>query len=194
YWMKEGQQFARNPAAENNTGYFRRKGIDASLVGNLHKDGANYIYFRYAEALLNYAEASIEAGDVSQPVIDAIDQVRLRGGIPSLQDTYGRELDREELREIVRRERRVELAFENKRWWDLIRWRTADVVLNQPIYGVDTRQQGGQWVYDTRAVVHTQECSERNYLFPIFQGWIDSNPKTKAQNGPEWVNGQNPGY
>ena len=194
YQMKEGQQFARNPAVENNTGYFRRKGIDPLLVGNLHKDGANYIYFRYAEALLNYAEASIEAGDVSQPVIEAIDKVRLRGGIPSLQDSYGRALTRDELREIVRRERRVELAFENKRWWDLMRWRTAEEVLNQPIYGVDIRQQGGQLVYDTRAVVHTQQFFERNYLFPIYQGWIDSNPKMKAQNGPEWVNGQNPGY
>jgi len=194
YQMKEGQQFARNPAAENNTGYFRRKGIDASLVGNLHKDGANYIYFRYAEALLNFAEASIEAGDVTQAVIEAIDKVRQRGGIPTLQQTYGRTLTREELREVVRRERRVELAFENKRWWDLIRWRTASVVLNQPIYGVDIRQQGGQWVYDTRAIVHTQEFFERNYLFPIYQGWIDSNPSMKAQNGPEWVNGQNPGY
>ena len=119
-----------------------------------------------------------------------------RSGLPTLQDTYSRSLNQSELREVVRRERRVELAFENKRWWDLIRWKTAEVVLNQPKYGVEITQQSGQWVYNTRSVVHTQEFLQRNYLFPIYQGWIDANPEIKSQNGgpDNWSNGQNPGY
>ena len=190
------EQFALNPGAENNTGYFRRKGIDASLIGNLGKDGANYNFFRYAEVLLNYAEASIEAGNIDNTVTGAIDKIRTRSGLPTLEDTYHRSLSQNELREIVRRERRVELAFENKRWWDLIRWKTAEVVLNQPKYGVEITQQSGQWVYNTRSVVHTQEFLQRNYLFPIYQGWIDANPEIKSQNGgpDNWSNGQNPGY
>ncbi|MBN8858674.1 MAG: RagB/SusD family nutrient uptake outer membrane protein [Sphingobacteriales bacterium] len=196
YHMKAGEQFALNPGAENNTGYFRRKGIDASLIGNLGKDGANYNFFRYAEVLLNYAEASIEAGNIDNTVTGAIDKIRTRSGLPTLEDTYHRSLSQNELREIVRRERRVELAFENKRWWDLIRWKTAEVVLNQPKYGVEITQQSGQWVYNTRSVVHTQEFLQRNYLFPIYQGWIDANPEIKSQNGgpDNWSNGQNPGY
>lgn len=196
YNMKSGEQFAKNPGVENNTGYFRRKGIDASIIGNLGKDGANYNFFRYAEVLLNYAEASIEAGMIDNTVTGAIDKVRTRSGLPTLQDTYNRSLNQSELREIVRRERRVELAFENKRWWDLIRWKTAEVVLNAPKYGVEITQQGGEWVYNTRSIVHTQEFLQRNYLFPLYQGWIDSNPEIKKQNGGAdgWSNGQNPGY
>lgn len=196
YRMKTGEQFAKNPAAENNTGYFRRKGIDAGLIGNLGKDGANYNFIRYAEVLLNYAEASIEAGVTDNTVIQTIDKIRTRSGLPTLQNTYNRTLTQPELREIVRRERRVELAFENKRWWDLIRWKTAEVVLNQPKYGVEITQQGGVWKYNTKSLVHTQQFLQRNYLFPIFQGWIDANPEIRKQNGgPDgWVNGQNPGY
>lgn len=195
YNMKAGQQFARNPGAENNTGYFRRKGIDESIVGNLGKDGANYNFFRYAEVLLNYAEAKIEAGSIDNTVTNAIDKIRGRAGIPTLQNTYGRTLNQTELREIVRRERRVELAFENKRYWDLIRWKTAMDLLNKPKYGVDIVQQNGKWVYNTRAVVHTQQFFQKNYLFPIYQGWIDANAEIKKQNGGDgWVNGQNPGY
>lgn len=193
--MKAGGEFALNPGAENNTGYFRRKGIDESLIGNLGKEGANFIFFRYAEVLLNYAEAKIEAGQADQDAIDAIDKVRIRAGLPGLQATYGASLSQSQLRDIVRRERRIELAFETKRWWDLIRWKNAETLLNAPIYGVEITQQGGQWVYNTRSVVHTQQFFTKNYLFPIFQGWIDANPAIKAQNGGDgWVNGQNPGY
>lgn len=194
--MKKGGEFALNPGAENNTGYFRRKGIDERLKGQTNLDGANYVFFRYAEVLLNFAEASIEQGQTGQKVINAINQVRQRSGLPTIADTYHRTLNQQELKALVRRERRVELAFENKRYWDLIRWRTAETVLNQPVYGVEITEQGGVLNYNTKVLVHTKQFAARNYLFPIFQGWIDANPAIKAQNGgPDgWSNGQNPGY
>lgn len=194
--MKKGGEFALNPGAENNTGYYRRKGVDERLKGQTNLDGANYIFFRYAEVLLSFAEASIELGQTGQPVTDAIDKVRLRAGLPTLMDTYHRTLNQQELRDIVRRERRVELAFENKRYWDLIRWRTAETVLNQPVYGVEITGQGNALQYNTKVLVHNKQFFSKNYLFPIFQGWIDANPVIKAQNGGEdgWANGQNPGY
>lgn len=194
--MKEGGEYALNPAQENNTGYFRRKGIDEDIAGRANFDGSNYIFFRYAEVLLNYAEAKIELGEPDADVLAAIDRVRLRSGLPGLAETYSRTLSIEELREIVRRERRVELAFENKRYWDLIRWRTAETVLNQPVYGVVIADGNNGLEYNTNVIVHQKEFFPRNYLFPLFQGWIDANPAIKEQNGgPDgWVNGQNPGY
>lgn len=194
--MKQGAEFARDLGKENNTGYYRRKGIDERLKGNLSLEGSNYIFFRYAEVLLNFAEARIENGLIDQDVIDAIDKVRIRGGLPTLQQTYNRSLSQQELRELVRRERRIEFAFENKRYWDLIRWRTATTLLNQPLYGVDITNQNGIWVYNTRGLVHTQQFFDKNYLFPLYQGWIDANPQIKKQNGGAdgWVNGQNSGY
>lgn len=192
-----------NPDKELQTGYYRRKGIDERLdswTSMDAEDGANFMYFRYAGILLGYAEAKIEIGEIDQSVYDAINDVRTRGEIPTLETTYGKvAFSADELRPIVRRERRIELAFENTRYWDLIRWRTAEDVLNRPIYGMDIYydEDLGKLVYDSRYLVHEQQFDKtKHYLFPIYQNWIDQNPEIKAQNGgpDSWVNGQNPGY
>lgn len=193
--MAEGGEFARDPGKDNNTGYFRRKGIDERLKGRLDQEGANYNYFRYAEALLSLAEAKIELGQIDNEAINAIDEVRIRNGLPTLANTYNRVLSQAEMRAIIRRERRVELAFENKRYWDLIRWQTAKTILNQPAYGVDIKDNNGNLTV-TKVVAQNKQFFDKNYLFPLYQGWIDANPLIKAQNGgpDNWVNGQNPGY
>ncbi|MDO9154488.1 MAG: RagB/SusD family nutrient uptake outer membrane protein [Paludibacter sp.] len=178
------------------TGYFRRKGIDPTMtttkLGSFI-EASNYAYFRYAEVLLMYAEAKIELNQIDNTVIDAIDQVRVRGGIPKLEISYNKSsFGQDELRQILRSERRIEFAFEQKRYWDLIRWRTAEIVLNQPYMGL-TVDNAGNYV-----PVMVKTCSfhpEKNYLFPIYKAWIDINPKMKVQNdGIEFFNGQNPGY
>lgn len=85
--------------------------------------GINYVYFRYAEVLLNYAEAQNEFAGPDASVYSAIDQIRERSNLPSLKETYGaKAINQAEMREIIKRERRVELCFENKRWYDLVRW------------------------------------------------------------------------
>ena len=193
--MTAGTAYGLDPAKNNQTGYFRRKGIDERLKGQLGMDGSNTIFFRYAEVLLNFAEAKIELNQIDQQTIDAIDKVRQRAGLPTLMKTYNRQLSQDEIREIVRRERRVELAFETKRYWDIIRWKTADIVMNQPSYGVKVADNNGE-ITLTKVVVKNNEFLKKNYLFPIYRNWIDSNPAIKAQNGgPDGlVNGQNPGY
>jgi starch-binding outer membrane protein, SusD/RagB family len=75
--------------------------------------------------LLNYAEAQNEASGPDATVIDAIDRIRMRAGIPSLATTFG-SLSQDEMRTVIRRERRVELTFEDKRYWDLLRWKLAE--------------------------------------------------------------------
>lgn len=195
-----------NDAEGSTTGFITCKGIDQTIplteVGN---DGANTPLFRYAEVLLLYAEARIELGQIDQSVYDAINEVRLRGGIPSLDESYNTPqlaqqlTDKESMRKIVRRERRIEFAFESKRYWDLIRWGkaseptnyyTAMVELNKPKQGASYNSAG-------TLVVHTiHECrfNQHNYLFPIPRINLEQNPKMMAQNGAEWINGQNPGY
>lgn len=114
-----------DPASNLYTGYFRRKGISEPL--NLGQEGYNFMFFRFAEVLLSYAEAKIELNEIDDTVLDAIDRVRRRGGLPSLEETYGKTTFMQaELRDVVRTERRIELAFEGKRYWDLIRWREAE--------------------------------------------------------------------
>ena len=86
----------------------------------------DYIIFRYAEILLNYAEACFEVGRTGD-ALNAVNQIRSRAGVAEL----GR-VDRD----AIRKERLCELCFEDHRYWDLRRWRTAEEVLSKPHTGM----------------------------------------------------------
>ena len=116
-----------------------KKGIDEdwTVEGGVECD---YIVMRYADVLLMYAEAKIELGEIDDSVISAINQVRARAyGVnvsnvtdyPAVTNT-----GQADLRKTVRLERRVELAKENLRYMDLIRWRLAEKALNSNNYGI----------------------------------------------------------
>ena len=116
-----------------------KKGIDDDwkATGGVECD---YVMMRYADILLMYAESKIELGEIDDSVISAINQVRARAyGVkesdvtkyPSVTSTA-----QTELRKIVRLERRVELAKENLRYMDLIRWKLAEKALNSNNYGI----------------------------------------------------------
>ena len=187
-----------------NTGYYTRKTIDESVNGadNLQMSNgmANYIFFRYADVLLMYAEASLEAGD-KPTAIEYLDMVRTRGdNMPSINDTYLQGITENQLREIILRDRRIELAFEDKRWWDILRWKICDGengVMNKPIGGMKIEDTNGDgvWEYNYHEV-GKRTFLPRMYYQPIPQYVIDKNPVIREQNGGEdgWVNGQNPGY
>lgn len=187
-----------------NTGYYTRKTIDESVNGadNLQMSNgmANYIFFRYADVLLMYAEASLEAGD-KPTAVEYLDMVRTRGGnMPSIDDTYPLGITENQLREIIRRDRRIELAFEDKRWWDILRWKICDGengVMNKPIGGMKIEDTNGDgvWEYNYHEI-GKRTFLPRMYYQPIPQYVIDKNPVIREQNGGEdgWVNGQNPGY
>ena len=187
-----------------NTGYYTRKTIDESVNGadNLQMSNgmANYIFFRYADVLLMYAEASLEAGD-KPTAIEYLDMVRTRGdNMPSIGDTYPQGITENQLWEIIRRDRRIELAFEDKRWWDILRWKICDGengVMNKPIGGMKIEDTNGDgvWEYNYHEV-GKRTFLPRMYYQPIPQYVIDKNPVIREQNGGEdrWVNGQNPGY
>ncbi len=166
-----------------NTGYYWRKMIDPrySIIGNLN-NRAHWTWFRYAEILLGYAEAQNEAVGPDASVYSAINQVRRRGELPLLPEGLGRD----EMRHAIHRERRVELAFEDKRWYDLLRLRLAEEKLNQPLKAMKIERENGQWVYSLIPAPGggRRFFPERNYFLPIPQAAIDRNPKLA----------QNPGY
>lgn len=176
-----------------NTGYYTRKTIDESVNGadNLQMSNgmANYIFFRYADVLLMYAEASLEAGD-KPTAIKYLDMVRTRGdNMPSVNDTYPQGITENQLREIIRRDRRIELAFEDKRWWDILRWKICDGengVMNKPIGGMKIEDTNGDgvWEYNYHEV-GKRTFLPRMYYQPIPQYVIDKNPVICEQNGGE---------
>lgn len=134
--------------------------------------------FRFAEILLNYAEAKYELGEVNQSVIDqTINKLRDRVGMPHLiignepvdsrldgiYQTYVGASINPLLREI-RRERRVEMAFENTRWDDLMRWK-AGKLINVPVEGIKFVQSQ----FPTVVVNKDIYLSTEGYILPYFK-------------------------
>ncbi|WP_316813092.1 RagB/SusD family nutrient uptake outer membrane protein [Pedobacter heparinus] len=139
--MKPGDLFLYGAPFQNpslifhTTGFCPRKFVDSHTVGN----GVTFIDYpiiRYAEVLLIYAEALYELnGSISDTELnESINRLRPRAGLPNLSNafvqTHG--LD---MRNELRRERRVELAMEGFRYWDLIRWKTAETELKKNVLG-----------------------------------------------------------
>jgi hypothetical protein len=164
------------------TGYSIRKYIaDLSDYKDIWNTGLNIPVIRYAEVLLTYAEAKIEANQLDNSVYDALDQVRLRAGLPAVdRAAYSSQT---KLRELVRRERRVELALEGLRWYDIQRWKIGDQVMTGPALGCRTGTvdpNTGKYT-PTGPNIVVEQRTFKNYLWPIPQSEIDIN-KSLVQN------------
>lgn len=179
-------------AERTRTGYFLRKHMNEPVIcghdnrANGIGDGANLIVLRLAEILLTYAEAKNELSGPETSVYSAINLIRRRAGQPDL--PMG--LSQSEMRERIRNERRVELAFENKRYFDIMRWRKGDVYLNQPIYGMNVKyvleNNTPKATYQRFIYINKVFDVHRCYLFPIPQVVIDRNPKLVGHQNPGW--------
>jgi hypothetical protein len=160
------------------TGYLLRKVMDQETIGRNENNQNIFIYLRNAEVLLNYAEASLELGDVATAT-EYINKIRNRAGLP---DFTG------DVTEALRYERKIELAFEDKRWYDLRRWKTLLDVLDMTPEGVDITQitEDGETATTWKRIdasVANEPC-EKLYWLPI--------PSDELQRAPELE--QNPGY
>lgn len=118
----------------SKTGFMWRKYFDENAISNLQSYSAVTPIIRYSEVLLSYLECLIESGkNIDQIILDqSINKVRKRADVhmPAITET-----NPEKLLEIVRNERRIELAFEGIRYWDLLRWNIAHNVLAGEIWG-----------------------------------------------------------
>ncbi|MGN6510281.1 MAG: RagB/SusD family nutrient uptake outer membrane protein [Chitinophaga sp.] len=167
---------ASGAGGKGRTGYFVKKAVDPAVVpGN--SSGGNSIIWRYAEVLLNYAEAQNEAVGPDESVYKAMKERRLRAGLPELPDN----LDQAQMRARIRRERRVELAFEGKRFSDIRRWKTAEDIFKNPLRAMKITVVNGQPVYEKVDAGGGQITFDpsRNYLMPIPASVIAQNPKIK---------------
>lgn len=181
--VREGM--ADNPTGNANatpTGYYMRKYMPEVILQNNHTGTSyrNWIIIRYAEILLNYAEALNEVNGPTEEVCDLLEQVRSRVGMNI--DLYRDRPDlqhKDEMRNFIHKERTVELAFEEHRGWDLRRWNVATEALSRPIYGVDVDENGNY----TRKIAQQRVFEDRMYLYPIpeTEYW-----KTGIENNPGW--------
>jgi hypothetical protein len=113
------------------TGYMWRKWTDIKDMKDDENCEGDIVLFRYAELLLTYAEAKIENNQIDESVYKALDSVRTRAGMP----VVPRGQTQAYLRSLVRRERKVELANEGLRLFDIRRWKIAEKVMKGPRYG-----------------------------------------------------------
>jgi hypothetical protein len=115
------------------TGYCWRKYVDLTDKVDVSNSELNIILIRYAEILLTYAEAKIEAGQIDASVYTAINLVRQRPSVNMPAIPSG--LSQAELRSIVHKERMYELAMEGVRLFDIRRWKIAEQAMKGPFYG-----------------------------------------------------------
>lgn len=174
----------------SKTGFYLKKFLTDNL--NLIQSQTvvhNWPVFRYCEMLLEYAEAMNEAyGPVSDngyglSAIAALNRVRTRAGVamPAVTIT-----DQTGLRSVIKHERRIELAFENYRYWDLLRWKDAGTVLSLPIQGVKVvKNNNSTYSYTTFNVENRVFDASKMYYYPFPQTEINKSDKVLLQN-PGW--------
>jgi hypothetical protein len=186
----DGIDFNQNQTV---TGYMLAKFVDPSvydaqgLTLGSGQGGQPWIYMRYAEILLNYAEAINEAQGPAN-AYDAINQIRTRAGMPNLPGG----LSQSDMRLRIQNERKVELAFEEHRFWDVRRWKIAETVNNFTAMGVSVTKSGSvlQYNYGVPSTGGSLDYdpvrvfNAKNYFFPI--------PLAEIAADPNLV--QNPGY
>ena len=169
------------------TGYFRYKMCNNFGVGGGSELYRPWVVMRYAEVLLNAAEATNEYYGPTTEIYDWLKGVRSRAGItPGTNGLYGLKsgMTKEEMREAIRHERRVELAFEEHRYWDVRRWKIAAQTENAETHGMEiTRAADGKFSYRT-IVVRKHVFTDAMYFWPI--------PQSEIVKSPALI--QNPGY
>lgn len=177
---------------QTKTGYYLRKFLpDLSNASNYSVQDHNFIIFRYTETLLNYAEAVNEMANVAANRTIAYAQLtalRKRAGITAGTNAlYGLKanMTQAEMRDAIRLERRIELAFEEHRFWDVRRWKTAEVDFNKILKGVSITKSGtGAFSYKIINVAPIRFIAPKMYLYPIPFAELVKN-KNLTQN-PGW--------
>lgn len=155
-------------------------------VADVNISTLNTILMRYADVCLMRAEALIESGSTAQEIYDLIDEVRARVGMPSVESVEGTGLSQDELREILRHERRVEFCMEGTRYADMLRWKDESLV--HDVYGYDKSKLSdptdpAKWIFSQIKIATRTFNSTKAWLWPVPQADIDIN-KNLLPNNP----------
>jgi len=195
--LRPGLDTREGPAQQWNgtkTGYNLRKFVSPNVLPKAGQAYNPWPFIRYAEILLNYAEASAELGE-TEDALWALNKVRSRVGMPDVPASGGPDRT---LIERIRQEREVELAFEEFRYFDVRRWMIAPEVYSEGAKGIriegrrvdeshpDARQLTEYYYdYDYRVIqVDERRWQNKNYFVPITRDEMERNPNLV----------QNPGY
>jgi hypothetical protein len=194
YESKYGQYSSGAGLSDNLTGYYCKKVVSFQNTMSSASAHSTLSYpwpiMRLADLYLLYAEALNEVDGPGPEVYKWVDLVRARAGIPSVEESWtkyskepGKYKTKDGMREIIHRERMIEMVFEGSRFWDLRRWKEAGEVLNEPIQGWD-RSQSNPDLYYRIITLFDKKFNKRDYFWPIKEHDLLLN-KNLVQN-PGW--------
>ena len=175
----EGADASPNPNA-TKTGYYLRKFLneDVNIQTGGSSSGHVVPLFRLAEIYLNYAEALNECDPTNPDIALYLNKVRNRASLPNVSA-----LSQEQMRAVIQHERRVELAFEEHRSWDVRRWKIASSTLGAPLMGVQIeRKPLGGYTY-MPVKVEQRVFQPKMYWYPIPQSEVLKLKQWKQNNG-----------
>lgn len=180
-----GKDYKEGNATYSMTRYYCKKWWpEVSYAGSSATALVNYIYFRYGEILLNYAEAQNEAAGPDATVYNAINLIRARAGMPAIPAG----LTKEQMRVRIINERAVELAFEDQRWYDIMRLKIGQQVVAQPMKGMNViRNANGTFTYQviTLGSGVQKKYADHQHFYPIPRSEIQKSIGVLTQN-PGW--------
>jgi len=182
-----------NNSTQTKTGYYLRKHLGNFATATLYSaQPHNFPIFRYAEVMLNYAEAKNEyLATPDASVYKVLQDIRKRAGITAGTTagySYGLKssgMTKEEMRAAIRNERRIEMAFEEQRFWDLRRWKTAETELNKNLNGMIITRNAttGALTYQKSVVGKISFANPRMYFYPIPYSEIIKNTNLVQNTG-----------
>lgn len=155
------------------TGFWMRKYLDPQDKGATESSTLDFMIIRYAEILLTYVEAMVESGSWQDPqVMQYLNNIRNRAEMPNVNAAVYN--TQEKMRELYQRERRVELALEGTRLFDIRRWKIGDKVMRGSVEGATNPTTGKTVLVQTRKF-----STQRDYLWPIPQNEINTSMITQ---------------
>lgn len=196
YWLetKKGQYGGKTGASWHSvTGYYAKKYAyyTNSITSSTTYTTTNWpwVMLRLSDLYLLYAEALNEIDGPGAEVYRYLDLIRAKAGLKGVQESWanfsktpGKISNPEGMRDIIHRERSIELAFEAERFWDLRRWKEAPDVLNRPITGWDVDQEAAAAYYREK-VIYSQIFNLKDYFWPLSERDLIINKKLVQSPG-----------
>jgi hypothetical protein len=183
------------PGQYNVTGYWVKKLLnyqteEGDTGSDMTYNDYNWPIMRVADLYLLYAEAKNEADGPGPIVYKYLNKVRKHAGLPTVQDAWDKYSDnpnkyttKKGLRDIIHRERLIELMFEGQWYWDVRRWKIAPNLINQSITGWSRDFEKAKNYYRPKVIFH-REFHLKDYFWPLSENVLNRNPKL-TQN-PGW--------